>query len=221
MTRLCRARAGSAAGPRFLALGEYRLSNDIDFLCADADGYRKLRSLVVYRSLAGLFGGAVGEARAFKGDQYGSRGIIVVDALPIRVEIGRKGRIPLEGQADSGLGVPRLIAADPVAEKLLANADRCQDRSTAYRDAIDLGMIALRSGPFPAAALAKAELAYGADVVSKVKWVLHRLAGRQERLHASTALGMDAALVDAAVASLSRAAPRLREDVTGYGPGAR
>jgi hypothetical protein len=78
--------------------GEYRLSRDIGFLCADADD------------------------------------------VPLRFEIVREARISLAGRPDPSLGVPRLSETDRVAEKLLANADRCQDRATACRDAIDLGM---------------------------------------------------------------------------------
>jgi hypothetical protein len=62
-----------------------------------------------------------------------------------------------------------LVSADRITEKLLANADRCQDRSTAYRDAIDLGMLGLHRGPFLDAALAKAELAYGDGVMVKLR----------------------------------------------------
>lgn len=48
-----------------LDLGEYRLSKDIDFLCADADGYREMRSLAVSRGTSALFGGDVsGRSRA-------------------------------------------------------------------------------------------------------------------------------------------------------------
>jgi hypothetical protein len=90
---------------------------------------------------------------------------------------------------------------------MLANADRCQDRSTAYRDAIDLGMLALRRGPFPHAALAKAELAYGDDVLGKLRWVLDRLGEAEERRHASEALGMDPSLLDAAARALAAEFP--------------
>ena len=38
-----------------LDLGEYRLSKDIDFLCADVDGYRELRSIVMTGGAAKLF----------------------------------------------------------------------------------------------------------------------------------------------------------------------
>jgi hypothetical protein len=190
-----------------LDLGEYRLSKDIDFLCSDADGYRKMRSLVVSHGASALFQGIVRTERAFKSDQYGVRGIVSVQQFSLRFEIVREGRIALEGQPDRTLGVPRLVIADRIAEKMLANADRCQDRSTAYRDAIDLGMLALRRGPFPHAALAKAELAYGDDVLGKLRWVLDRLGEAEERRHASEALGMDPSLLDAAARALAAEFP--------------
>jgi len=190
-----------------LDLGEYRLSKDIDFLCADADGYRKMRSLVVSRGAATLFGTAIREERAFRSDQYGIRGIVAVQDIPLRFEIVRESRIDLEGRADRTLGVPRLAITDRIAEKMLANADRCQDRSTAFRDAIDLGMLALHRGPFPDAALAKAERAYGEDVVRKLAWVLERLSDAEERRQTSAALGMDPSLLDSAVHALAAEFP--------------
>jgi hypothetical protein len=186
-----------------LDLGEYRLSKDVDFLCADADGYREMRSRTVSRGTAGIFGGDIREERQFKADQYGIRGIISVRGIPLRFEIVREGRIDLEGCPDVALGVPRLMPTDRVAEKFLANADRCQDRSTSYRDAVDLGMLALHRGPFPETALSKAEHAYGEDVGRKVTWVLERLSHSEERRAAALALGMDARLLDAAVRALA------------------
>jgi hypothetical protein len=158
-----------------LDLGEYRLSKDLDFLCADADGYREMRSSVVAGGASALFGGHVREERAFRSDQYGVRGIISVQDIPLRFEIVREGRIGLEGHAHLALGVPRLTLADGITEELLSNADRCQDQSTAYRDAIDLGMLALYRGPFSAASLLKDERTYGDDVGRKLGWVLAQL----------------------------------------------
>lgn len=185
-----------------LDLGEYRLSKDIDFLCANADGYREMRSRVTAQGTVGLFGPAVREVRAFRSDQYGIRGIIEVADIPLRVEIIREARVSLSGRPDRPLGVPRLGLSDRVTEKMLANADRCQDRATSYRDAIDLGMLTWRLGPFPASAVAKAEHAYGEDVRRKLVWVLERLATDDERLFAATTLGMDPVMLAGAVDAL-------------------
>jgi hypothetical protein len=187
-----------------LDLGEYRLSKDIDFLCADVAGYRTLRSLAVSRGACALFGAGIREHRAMKADQYGIRGIIAVNNTHLRFEIVREGRISLDGYKDLAWGVPRLSEADRITEKFLANSDRCQDRATSYRDAIDLGMLAHYRGHFPPSALAKAELAYGADIMRKLDWVVARLSDAAERRHAATSLGMDPSLVDVAVTALAK-----------------
>jgi hypothetical protein len=88
--------------------GEYRLSKDVDFLCADAGGYRALRSAAVSRGVAGFFARDVIQERPFRADQYGIRAVIRVGKTPLRFEIVREGRIALGGREDPGLGVPRL-----------------------------------------------------------------------------------------------------------------
>jgi hypothetical protein len=186
-----------------LDLGEYRLSKDVDFLCADTEGYREIRTRAASQGIAGLFGNHVQERRALKFDQYGIRGIITVDGVDLKVEIVKEGRIGLQGHPDTGLGVPRLVAADRVAEKLLANADRCQDLSVAYRDAADLGMLALYRGPFTEEALAKAEMVYGNEVGQKASWALERLSTAEERHRAAAALGMNPALLAAGTRALA------------------
>ncbi|HEY8287983.1 MAG TPA: hypothetical protein VIG49_01855, partial [Acetobacteraceae bacterium] len=100
-----------------------------------------------------------------------------------------------------------------ITEKLLANADRCQDASTHFRDAADLGMIALRGGPFPAAALTKARDAYGEDVDRKLTWALTALADSDCLAATATALGMAVSLLDAAMTALRREASAARRGV--------
>lgn len=55
-----------------LALGEYRESIDIDFLCASQDGYRLLREAVSDAGFSGLTreGSALEAARDVRKDQY-------------------------------------------------------------------------------------------------------------------------------------------------------
>ncbi|MFM2044236.1 MAG: hypothetical protein RLY86_2812 [Pseudomonadota bacterium] len=178
--------------------GEYRLSLDLDFLCADRDGYRDLRSLAMRQGGRGLVGTHVGIAREFLADQYGIRGVVTLQGQPIRLEIVREARIELEGQMDPDLGVPTLTFTDQVAEKLLANADQGLDRAVAFRDAIDLGMLMRRTGTLPAAAVAKADAAYGNDVRRKLLSVLHQLKVPDMVAHAATTLQMQKADVIAA-----------------------
>jgi hypothetical protein len=77
------------------------------------------------------------------------------------------------------------------AEKLLANADRCHDRSIAYRDAIDLGMLIRGYGSIPDAAVQKTTKAYGQDIKRKLVWVVNRLQDAEELRHAADVLNMN------------------------------
>ena len=79
-----------------LDIGEYRTSNDIDFICALGADYRKLRNAIsdspgerlcqqnphiLLKDNSGL------EIERFTADQYGIRMAIVVDGIPIKTEI--------------------------------------------------------------------------------------------------------------------------------------
>lgn len=192
-----------------LDLDEYRLSKDIDFLCAHQDGYRTLRSRVVAGGASALFAAPVRQEREFRADQYGIRGIVSVGGIPLRFEVVREARITLDGAPHPFLGVPVLSGTDQVAEKLLANADRGLDPAAGCRDAVDLGMLAARRGPFPAEAVAKAERAYGGDVRRKLEAVLARLSAEEGRRATAAALGMEAGLVDMATRALAGEHARL------------
>jgi Nucleotidyl transferase AbiEii toxin, Type IV TA system len=147
-----------------LMLGEYRESVDVDLLCADADGYRELRNIVNENSLGALVQTNWPLPRGVRADRYGIRTFCEVDGIAIKLEIVREDRIQLESQAVPTWRAPTLSRIDLYAEKLLANADRWADRSTASRDAIDLAMMVHHWGPIPDAAWAKARQAYGASV---------------------------------------------------------
>ena len=129
--------------------GEYRLSNDVDFLCSDTSGYADLRLLVRNGGAEALFraGCSIELPREARIDQYGIRFVAKVADVPLRVEIVNEGRIAL------GL-------VDCCAEKLLANSDRGNDADTLARDAIDLAVLRHFHGAIPPAAWALAEGAY-------------------------------------------------------------
>src|SRR3546814_18999556 len=86
--------------------GEYRLSRDIDFMCADRDGYRELRTAAVRDGAPAFLGGAVEIVRPFVADQYGIRGIVPLNGQRVRCEIVREGRVEVEGIWSARLGVP-------------------------------------------------------------------------------------------------------------------
>jgi len=197
-----------------LRLGEYRRSLDIDFLCSDADGYRELRNAFVVKGPGVLFPDEAKSHRDVRTDQYGIRMFLEYRGQPIKFEIVRESRIQVEGETDPVLKVPTLLVRDMFAEKLLANSDRCIDRSTAYRDAIDLGRLVEAYGPIPADALAKAVAAYGQDIERKAVWVVNRLCSSDEMRNASEALRMEHAAAMKAIAAL-------REDFRRIWPNAR
>ncbi|MEX2516927.1 MAG: nucleotidyl transferase AbiEii/AbiGii toxin family protein [Gammaproteobacteria bacterium] len=147
-----------------LALGEYRESLDIDFLCASTKGYRTLRNIAFDHGIEGFFETKPQVLREMRSDQYGIRTFLTVDELPVRFEIIREARIPLSGRLVKSLGVPRLGRVDMFASKLLANADRYNDRASAHRDIIDLAMMVHHWGDIPQAAWDKAQAAYG-DII--------------------------------------------------------
>lgn len=146
-----------------LQLNEYRESMDIDFLCAATDGYRLLRKAVWGDpSMSRLFrsGAGVQVLREPQADQYGIRTILEVNGSSIRFEIVREGRVTLHGAMDDRLGVPLLDQEDLYLEKLLANADRWNDRSVMSRDIIDLSMMMTEWGGIPQGAWRRAREAY-------------------------------------------------------------
>ncbi len=172
-----------------LALGEYRESVDIDFLCASAEGYRLLRTAVFESGLSPLFTHVPKQLREIRADRYGIRTVLLVDEMPIKFEIVREDRIQLTGTLDPVLDLPVLALEDRYCEKLLANTDRYADKATANRDLIDLAMMIEAWGSIPQSAWIKARQAYGDSVnqaFEKARTLLQQpdqLADCLKRLH--------------------------------------
>jgi len=150
-----------------LKLNEYRESLDIDFLCADAAGYRHLRNVVWRKGFQGLFKPDCGvrQIRDTKTDQYGIRNFVELDEARVKFEIVSEARVRLDGEHDDALGVPILTKTDMFTEKLLANADRVHDASSMARDVIDLTMMINAWGDVPEEAMRQASEAYGRDYI--------------------------------------------------------
>lgn len=150
-----------------LALGEYRESVDIDFLCADRAGYRDLRTLLANKpNLNAISRAGEGQIvlRDIRADQYGLRTIIECEASKIKFEIIREARVDLAGSIDPRFGIPVLDRDLMYAEKLLANSDRLHAPETQSRDIIDLSVMISRWGAVPSNAWAIAKDAYGEKV---------------------------------------------------------
>lgn len=165
-----------------LELDEYRESRDIDFLCADRDGYRELRETVSERSLGRIARAEVDLSREVRADMYGIRTRLGADDSALKFEIVRESRIGLTGARIRGIDVPSLSRSSSFAEKFLANADRGLDRSTLSRDAIDLAfMMESWVGDDASSGYALALEAYGADVPRKLGAALGLLKDRSHR----------------------------------------
>ncbi len=142
--------------------GEYRLSQDIDFMCPVGLGYRQLRQRIIDEGYKAIFRrfDQILLPREIQANQYGIRFPVVVDETQIKFEIVVEGYIQFGSpEYPSWSPVACLNKTDSFAEKLLANADRWADRRKDSRDIIDLSMQRLAE-PIPAEAIAKAENAY-------------------------------------------------------------
>jgi hypothetical protein len=144
-----------------LDLGEYRTSNDIDFICALGSDYRKLRNVITDRHPRILLKDNSNlTIERFTIDQYGIRMAIVVDGVTIKTEIIAEARFELDSSRQpSWSPVECLSFSDCFTCKLLANADRYADSSIYCRDLIDLAFLR-NERSIPAVAIEKAENAY-------------------------------------------------------------
>ncbi len=144
-----------------LDLGEYRTSNDIDFICAYGADYRKLRSTIASNSPRILLkNNSELEILRFTTDQYGVRMAIVVNGVIIKTEIIAEARFELDSPRQPVWSpVKCLSISDCFTSKLLANADRYADESVHSRDLIDLAFLRIEQST-PPLAIAKAEAAY-------------------------------------------------------------
>lgn len=132
-----------------LALGEYRESADVDFLCASRVGYRALRASVTEQSLGMIAKRGLKLAREVIADRYGIRTFLDVNGEKLKLEIVLEARIGLSGGVERGLPVAALDQTSCFAEKFLANADRWLDASVLGRDVIDLAFMAAHWGDDP------------------------------------------------------------------------
>jgi Nucleotidyl transferase AbiEii toxin, Type IV TA system len=144
-----------------LDLGEYRTSNDIDFICPLGVDYRKLRNAISDRSSRIILqDNSPLKIERFTADQYGIRMAIVVDGIQIKTEIIAEARFDLEPpRQPSWSPVECLSISDCFTSKLLANADRYADSSIHCRDLIDLAFLR-NCQSIPPIAIEKAEAAY-------------------------------------------------------------
>lgn len=150
-----------------LELGEYRESVDIDFLCADKEGFKLLRTALAGKpNLDEILrpGWTLETLRNVSADQYGLRTFVQSQGAHIKLEIVREARIELAGEIDPRFGLPVLTKEMMYAEKLLANSDRWYAPEVLSRDILDLSAMILEWGDIPGPAWEIAEAAYGSKV---------------------------------------------------------
>jgi Nucleotidyl transferase AbiEii toxin, Type IV TA system len=159
-----------------LDLGEYRTSNDIDFICSLGSDYRKLRNAISDQNPRILLKDNSDLAiERFTADQYGIRMAIVVDGIPIKTEIIAEARFEMDApRQPSWSPVECLSINDCFTSKLLANADRYADPSVHARDLIDLAFLR-NERSIPPLAIKKAEAAY--RVMSPLNAALNKFQG--------------------------------------------
>lgn len=151
-----------------MSLDEYRESVDIDFVVSSRAGYAAIRDAVATQGLAGLMPDPVALEGNIRMDRDKIQMWLDPEAgkqLPIKLEIVLESRIDVAGEA-SPWRVPILTHADMYAEKLLANADRWGDKSSASRDVLDLAAMIGHWGDIPEEAWEKTAAVYGNSVYS-------------------------------------------------------
>jgi hypothetical protein len=144
-----------------LDLGEYRTSNDIDFICPFGADYSRLRrSINELTPQILLMDDSHLEISRITIDQYGIRLGIVSNGVTIKTEIIAEAGFELDPPRQPNWSpVQCLSVSDCFTSKLLANADRYNDSSVRSRDLIDLAHLRL-AGSIPTSAIAKSEAAY-------------------------------------------------------------
>jgi hypothetical protein len=144
-----------------LDLGEYRTSNDIDFICPFGADYSRLRrSINELTPQILLMDDSHLEISRIMIDQYGIRLGIVANGVTIKTEIIAEAGFELDPPRQPNWSpVQCLSVSDCFTSKLLANADRYNDSSVRSRDLIDLAHLRL-AGSIPTSAIAKSEAAY-------------------------------------------------------------
>jgi hypothetical protein len=127
-----------------LELDEFRESVGIDFLCADAESYRAVRSQVSSNSLGNLLksDSALEFARQIRADRDAVRTFVLLGGnKPIKLEFIRFDDYGLGKQSTPLLGsIPCIDHDSCFMTKLLTNADRYSDPNK--KDIVDLCVMA-------------------------------------------------------------------------------
>lgn len=195
-----------------MCLDEYRTSVDIDFLCADIQGFRLLRNSIGGNDLGSLLKAGctdVSVMRDVRSDQNKIYTVLDVDGTKIKLELVREGRVTISGAMHPAFPVPILSRNDLYTQKLLANDDRGLDSSTMSRDIIDLAMMIQKWGQISRTAWNKAHEAYGDRLSTRFHQAVGKIDDRAYLNKCLLSMEMDAMQADTIVKTLHTAASNL------------
>ncbi|GAA5557142.1 hypothetical protein Asch01_01860 [Acinetobacter schindleri] len=119
-----------------LELDEYRESIDIDFLCPDKESYRAVRAVVTPNSLGNIVKSEFEYLREIRLDRDGTRCFIQMEGVPIKLEFVSFANYEIKKDEINQFEVPSIDHQSCYLTKILANADRYNDRP--YKDIFDL-----------------------------------------------------------------------------------
>lgn len=89
-----------------LALGEYRQLNNVNFICASAEGYRLLRNTVQDTHLGALLTRSLPIVREVRTSAYVVSTFLDVQGAPTKVDFAWEIRVAISGTFDAAFGVP-------------------------------------------------------------------------------------------------------------------
>ncbi|WP_425106050.1 hypothetical protein [Ancylobacter sp.] len=91
-----------------LALDEYRQLNNVNFMCASAEGYRLLRNTVQATHLSALLTRSLPIVREVRTSANVVSTFLELQGAPIKVDFAWEIRVAISGTFDVALGVPVL-----------------------------------------------------------------------------------------------------------------
>ena len=191
-----------------MALDLYRETVDIDFLCASAEGFQKLRNMVS-TDLGDLLKSPLKQLREVRKDRDKIMTFLEVEGTPVKIELFRETRVSVSGEIDPASKLPTLSRSDFFSQKLMANADRWAETSVFSRDIIDLAMMIQGWGDIPKEAWDKATNAYGRDISRCFHYATRRVSDQKHLANCLARLKMDPWLIETIPVVLDRASSRL------------
>jgi len=188
-----------------LRLDEFRESIDIDFLCADKESYRAVRNQVSNSTLGDLVQNDFDYVREISFNRYAVRTGIKINDTVIKLEFISFPDYGLSGETSEQLPVPCLDKASCFMTKLLANADRVDDKP--YKDIFDLVAMYLEWGEIPEKAWLEADKIYSRELVRKklLQSLEQMLASKSEYINHAQAVKMKSVWADRIINSGAKA----------------